>query len=83
MEILPIEYSDVVKIGKELKGSKALAVEGSVVKELIEHLDGQLALKLVVDGRIVGVWFSMEFEKYTSLSFFYLYPEVRNTKSGV
>jgi len=76
MEIVKIEYGDVVQIGKMLKHSKALATD-TVVKDVLGHIKDGVALKFVDEGKILGVWCSKEFETHTSLSFFYTDESIR------
>lgn len=84
MTIQKVEYGDIISINKMLKTSPLVTV--SIIKGLFDHLskEGGLALKLVNEnGEIVGVWFSLEFAEYVSLSHLYVVQEVRNTRASV
>ena len=87
--IKEIVHGDVLEINRLLKDSKAITTE-NVMREVLEHLNNGIALKLEVDGKIEGVWCSKDMGEFTSLSFFYVSTRMRGTlwvlelfKSGV
>lgn len=73
-----IEHGDVLEIKKLLERSKAVLAE-NVSREVLSHLDGGVALKLVVDGKIAGVWCSLDMGEYVSLSYFYIREDMRGS----
>lgn len=83
--VAEVEYSDIIKIASMIRNTDAIATD-RVVSELLVHLkdkEESLALKIVLDDEIVGVWFSKEFDKHISLSFFYLDESIRKNPKGV
>ena len=79
MEILNVEYSDSLAIKKMLSKSKAIVNYAKLLPEILEHIDKPdcVAMKLVDGEKLLGVWLSREFEKHTSLSYFFIDEEVR------
>lgn len=79
MEIKEVEYKDAINIKKLLVSSPCIVNTGRLLSEILEHIDRENCVaKKVVDGdRILGVWLSKEFEKHTSLSYFYVSEEIR------
>ena len=70
---------DILKTTKLLKNSKAVLATSNVTREVLDHIVNDVALKLVVDGNIEGVWCSKDMEDFTSLSYFYISPKMRGT----
>lgn len=79
MNITTVKHSDIISISKMLKNSTSIVESHTVVKDIIDHIDKKdsLAFKIEDDKNIYGVWFSKEFEEYTSLSFFYIDKKIR------
>ena len=74
--ITKITHTDTIEISKILKNSKATTTH-MVVKEMLDHINDGVALKYMEDNKIVGIWFSKEYEEYTSLSYFYVDESIR------
>ena len=76
-----VNFNDSVEIKKLLMNSKSIAVDkGKLLKEILMHIDnkeGCVAKKIVDGDSILGVWLSKEFERHTSLSYFYVAEEIR------
>ena len=79
MEIKEVEYKDAINIKKLLVSSPCTVNTWWLLPEILEHTDKENCVaKKVVDGdKILGVWLSKEFEKHTSLSYFYVSEEIR------
>ena len=73
-----LDSSDILKVTKLIKNSKAL-LPHNLTREVIDHIVNYTALKLVVNGNIEGVWCSKDMEDFTSLSYFYISPKMRGT----
>lgn len=73
-----IVHGDILEIRRLLEESENVS-ELNISREVLRHVWNGIALKLVVNGKIAGIWCSLEFEEYTSLSYFYVVPEVRKT----
>lgn len=73
-----IEYKDILEVKNVLKESKAI-MAGNISGEVLRHIREGVALKLVNDGKIVGVWCSIDLGEYISLSYFYVDPTFRRT----
>lgn len=73
-----LENKDIIEAKNLLSGSKSLISE-NLVREILEHISNGIALKLIVDGKIKGIWCSLDMKEYTSLSFFFIHPDVRRT----
>lgn len=76
-----LESSDVALARKMISSSPSVASDCNIEDELEEHI-GRIsasAKKLVVNGKMVGVY-SIEFKReYVGLSFLYINPEWRGT----
>lgn len=76
-----LESCDVALARKMIGSSPSVAADCKIEDELEEHI-GYIrasARKLVVDGKMVGVY-AIEFKrKYIGLSFLYINPEWRST----
>lgn len=81
MTIRKMEYSDAVAVSNMLKVSSSIPNDVLVVKDVLSHVNSldSLAVVLVDDSSIVGIWCSKEFEDYISLSFFYIDESIRRT----
>lgn len=73
-----IKHKDILEIKKLLSKSE-IVVADNVTREVLEHIGKGVALKLVVDGEIAGVWCSLDIGEYTSLSYFYIREDIRCT----
>ena len=76
-----LESGDVALARKMISSSPSVASDCNIEDELEEHIGyiGASARKLVVDGKMVGVY-AIEFKKeYVGLSFLYVVPEWRGT----
>lgn len=73
-----IEYKDILEVKNVLKESKAVMAD-NISGEVLRHIREGVALKLVSDGMIVGVWCSIDMGEYISLSYFYVDPMFRRT----
>lgn len=73
-----LENKDIIEAKNLLSGSKSL-MSVNLVREILEHISNGIALKLIVDGKIKGIWCSLDMKEYTSLSFFFIHPDVRRT----
>lgn len=73
-----IEYVDILDINKMLDGNLSIVAENPG-REILAHINDGVALKLVKNGKIAGIACSMEYDEYTSLSYFYVKPESRGT----
>lgn len=76
-----LESSDVALARKMISSSPSVASDCNIEDELEEHI-GRIsasAKKLVVNGKMVGVY-AIEFKReYVGLSFLYINPEWRGT----
>ena len=81
MTIRKMEYSDAIAVSNMLKVSSSIPNDVLVVKDVLSHVNSldSLAVVLVDDSRIIGIWCSKEFEDYVSLSFFYIDESIRRT----
>ena len=70
---------DILKTTKLLKNSKAVLATSNVTREVLDHILNDVALKLIVDGNIEGIWCSKDIGEFTSLSYFYISPKMRGT----
>lgn len=79
MEIKKVEYKDAIEIKKLLVNSPSIVNSSKLLPEVLEHIDmeGCIASKIVNEDKIVGIWLSKEFDKYVSLSYFYIDPSIR------
>lgn len=79
MTLEPITYLDVPVIKKILIKNTHLTDNKLLLTELFKHLNNKngFSFKAVIDDKIVAIWFSMEFDTYTSLSYFYTEPSIR------
>ena len=79
MNIEKVEYKDAISIKKMLVNSPSIVNTGKLLPEILEHIDkeGCVAKKIVDGDSILGVWLSKEFERHTSLSYFYVAEEIR------
>lgn len=79
MEIKLVEYKDAIGIKQMIVNSPSIVDPAKVLKDLLLHIDtkGCVATKIVDGDKIVGVWFSKEFDKYVSLSYFYIDESIR------
>lgn len=79
MEITKVGYKDAIEIKKLLVNSPSIVNSSKLLPEVLEHIDteGCIASKIVNEDKIVGVWLSKEFDKYVSLSYFYIDPSIR------
>lgn len=73
-----LENKDIIEAKNLLSGSKSL-MSANLVREILEHISDGIALKLIVDGKIKGIWCSLDMKEYTSLSFFFIHPDIRRT----
>ena len=76
-----LEGCDVALARKMISSSPSVAADCKIEDELEEHIGhiGASARKLVVDGKMVGVY-AIEFNReYIGLSFIYINPEWRST----
>lgn len=73
-----IKHKDILDIKSLIENSKAILVDNPI-REVMSHIEKGIALKLVVDDKLAGIACSIEYEKHTSLSYFYVDPSVRNT----
>lgn len=76
-----LESGDVALARKMISSSPSVAADCKIEDELEEHIGymGASARKLVVDGKMVGVY-AIEFNReYVGLSFLYINPEWRST----
>lgn len=80
MSISDITPDDILEI-KQLIKQSTITISPKFTKEVLEHIYYGIALKLVKDNIIVGVWCSREFDTHTSLSYFYTDPSVRKSLS--
>lgn len=73
-----IRHGDILEIQKLLNNSTAIVAD-NVVREVLGHIGNGIALKMITDGKITGVWCSKDMIEYTSLSYFYIDPSMRCT----
>lgn len=76
-----LESGDVALARKMISSSPSVAADCKIEDELEGHIGyiGASARKLVVDGKMVGVY-AIEFKReYVGLSFLYINPEWRST----
>jgi hypothetical protein len=73
-----VVHGDVLEIKRMLEDSTAVVAE-NVSREVLYHIGNGVALKMVTDGKITGVWCSIDMGEYTSLSYFYVAPSMRKT----
>ena len=73
-----LESGDILKVTRLLKGSNAI-LANNVTREILDHISNGVALKLVVDGKIEGIWCSKDTGEYISLSYFYISTSMRRT----
>lgn len=73
-----IKHGDILEIQKLLNNSTAIVAD-NVVREVLGHIGNGIALKMITDGKITGVWCSKDIIEYTSLSYFYIDPSMRCT----
>lgn len=73
-----IKHGDILEIKKLLKESTAIISENPS-REILNHINSGAALKMVADGKIIGIWCSLDMGEYTSLSYFYVVPRIRCT----
>ena len=80
MEVIieKIKHGDILEIQKLLNNSTAIIAD-NVVREVLGHIGNGIALKMITDGKITGVWCSKDMIEYTSLSYFYIDPSMRCT----
>ena len=80
MEVIieKIKHGDILEIQKLLNNSTAIIVDNPT-REILNHIGNGTALKMVADGKIAGIWCSMDMREYTSLSYFYIDPSMRCT----
>lgn len=82
ISIAPVEHKDMLSIYRLLKDSKAL-VTNSLIEDILEHIEKNVAIKLVVDSELAGVWMSKEEDEYVGLSFFFIREDMRCTTWSV
>lgn len=73
-----IQHKDILEVKKLLSDSPSILAT-NIVREVLEHVSSGVALKLVVDGKIKGVWCSFDMKEYVSLSYFFIHPDIRRT----
>ena len=80
MEVIieKIKHGDILEIQKLLKYSTAIIADNPT-REVLSHIGDGVALKMVTDGKITGLWCSRDMEEFTSLSYFYIDPSMRYT----
>lgn len=73
-----VKFNDASTIKKMIQHSDAITTN-RLLPEILEHIGrkNSLALKMVIDNEIVGVWCSCEMEEHISLSFFYVDEKYR------
>ena len=84
MKVTNVKHEDITEINRLLKSSPLVTT--SIIKGLIGNLDNPagVSVKMVDDsGKLLGVWFSLEFTDYISLSHFYVIEEVRCSKKAL
>lgn len=78
VRIEKIKHGDILEIKRLLEGSTSI-VANNVTREILQHIKDGIALKMVTDDKITGIWCSIEMEEYTSLSYFYIDSSMRRT----
>lgn len=80
MEVIieKMKHGDILEVQKLLKYSTAIIADNPT-REVLSHIGDGVALKMVTDGKITGLWCSRDMEEFTSLSYFYIDPSMRST----
>ena len=73
-----LESGDILKVTRLFKGSSAILAD-NVTREILDHINNGVALKLVVDDKLEGVWCSKDMGEFISLSYFYIGTNMRGT----
>ena len=73
-----IKHADIIEIKRLLSNSTNI-MSSNPVRDILDHISNGIALKLVKNGKIVGIWCSKDIGMYTSLSYFYIDESVRRT----
>lgn len=80
MQIDKVKFEDAIPIKKMLSKSNAIVNRSKLLQEILSHIDNKDSTYMKIvdkDNNILGVWLSKEFEKITSLSYFYIAEEIR------
>lgn len=80
MQIEKVKFEDAIPIKKMLSKSNAIVNRSKLLPDILSHIGNKdsIAIKIVdKDNNILGVWLSKEFEKITSLSYFFIAEELR------
>ena len=80
MQIEKVKFEDAIPIKKMLSKSNAIVNRSKLLPEILSHIesDNSICMKIIdKDNNILGVWLSKEFEKITSLSYFFIAEELR------
>lgn len=80
MQIEKVKFEDAIPVKKMLSKSNGIVNKSKLLQEILSHIENEdsICMKIVdKDNNILGVWLSKEFEKHTSLSYFYIAEEIR------
>lgn len=80
MQIEKVKFEDAITVKKMLLQSNGIVNKSKLLQEILSHIenDDSVYMKIVdKENNILGVWLSKEFEKHTSLSYFYISEEIR------
>lgn len=79
MKVRNVEYKDAIEIKKLLVHSPSIVDSNRLLPEILEHIGNSDSIATIVEdeGKMLGVWLSKEFDKYVSLSYFYIDPSIR------
>ena len=81
----PIDYLDISTIKNILISNTYLSNSKLILTELLDHLNSKHSFnfKVMLNNKIIAIWFSLECVTHTSLSYFYIDPSIRHTKLGL
>ena len=80
MQIEKVKFEDAIPVKKMLLQSNGIVNKSKLLQEILSHIenDDSVYMKIIdKENNILGVWLSKEFEKHTSLSYFYISEEIR------
>ena len=80
MQIEKVKFEDAISVKKMLLQSNGIVNKSKLLQEILSHIenDDSVYMKIIdKENNILGVWLSKEFEKHTSLSYFYISEEIR------
>lgn len=80
MQIEKVKFEDAIPVKKMLLQSNGIVNKSKLLQEILSHIENEDSVYMKIvdkENNILGVWLSKEFEKHTSLSYFYISEEIR------